>query len=376
MDIFIEKKYVTGAKALSEKALTCYLALKQIYNNGKESNYYVSMNMLCYQLFGKYIQNGYKRHFIDDLQIGLNELINNNIISYVDVISKREFILDLSHLYLDTKKSKENKEYFSVLNDTDIHKIMNNCKAEKFKVCRYFIYLVGTFVKVPYKDKSYKAGFMKIEYMADKLNITSKSVIKYNAILEDNNVIAIYKAKFNMRNKTTGEINGITNTYGFYDDKDIIMQIGKDHEIEYGYDKDTKKIIKAKGNLTRSWVAKFNCFCNGKQYDEEQLKQMYFVIRDLNKRNLEKYGKDNENNHLKDLSLFKDYDFYVDEDSVEPSSPKVENEPAPQNSAKVQVIHKTENEDNSEDDEVSEEDYKNYLDSMVEIDIDTLDDDD
>lgn len=312
MYIYVEKKYVTGTKALSKKALTCYIALKRIYNNSKESNYYISMNMLCYQLLGKYDKDIYNRNFIDDLQIGLNELINNNIVSYVDVISKREFILDLSHLYLDTKKAKENKEYFTIINDSDIHNIMNNCKADKFNVCRYFIYLVGTFVKISYNDKSYKTGFMKIEYMADELDTTSNSIINYNTILEDNKVIVIYKAKFNMRNKTTGEINGITNTYGLYKDKDIIPKIGKDHEIEYGYDKDDRKIIKAKGNLTRSWVSKYNYFCKGKEYSDEDIKQMYLIIRDLNKRNLQKYGKNNNKNHLKDLSVFKDYDFYCD----------------------------------------------------------------
>lgn len=375
MNIFLNKKYVFGKECVSDEALMVYVALRRFYQR-EINNYYVSMNMIYYNLFGKFDKSKNNRYIIEKLKIGLNELINIGIVSYVSIISPKEFILDLTKIEYDTSKAKETKEYFVIIDDTEIFKIMNCDNANKFKLCRYFIYLVGTFNNSKETNSIHAlrndVGYSPLEYMVDQTEISENTIINYNTLLEELKLIYIYKAPYIKRNND-GEINGITNTYGRYKNKELVEKAGISHLQAVGYDANEKRVKKANGKRNRSYSMKYNSFCSGKKYDYDTLKEMYETLVEYNKNLVKQYKSDK---YKKDLTVFKDYDFYVDEDSVEISSPKVENEPAPQNSAKVQVIHKTENEDNSEDDEVSEEDYKNYLDSMVEIDIDTLDDDD
>jgi hypothetical protein len=142
MNIYLSKKYITGD--WSDEAVAVYIALRKILRRD-EPTCYVTLNMIYYALWGKFERQKTNQRIMDSIKSGLNELINLGLVSYEEVLSSFEYVLDLSKLELDTSKAIETKDFFVIVQDTEIHTIMNGDSQHKFKLCRYFVFLVGTF---------------------------------------------------------------------------------------------------------------------------------------------------------------------------------------------------------------------------------------
>lgn len=302
MQVYIRSDF--SQSDYSDEAVAVYIALRRILRRD-EPKYYITINMIYYTLRGTLQNQTYDRYFVDKIKSGLNELINSGLVSCEEVISMSEFILDLTQLELNTKKTSETKHFFTVIEDTEIHTIMNSNNKHKFKLLRYFVFLVSTFNNVS------QIGFTPLEYMEDKIKVSKKTLINYNRILEEMKLIYTYRSDMCVRNNETTEIKRITNTYGRYADKDKTIQAGQHYSDEYGYTSDDSKVKLRSSKENRSASAKYNAFIKGKEYDYDTLEEIYLVLHEFNSSLERRYGKGWER-YKKDLTVFKEYEFYCE----------------------------------------------------------------
>ena len=273
-----------------------YSALRVLYNTDIPIQY-INLNLVAFVLTNK---KSFTRNFLVSLKNGINELTNLGIVILNGLISQDEYIIDLSPIYFKTSKVSEGEEqiYYSMITLDEIQKCINGRTTFKFKLLRYFTYLIGTFRG--------DVGFQSIEDMADDLQYDIDTIMKSNETLEKLKLIYIHKAddyivcSDESHDKAIWSIN---NTYGRYGDKNKIVEAGKQFAIDYGFKHkiDQKQIAKKMSNKTKSYVMKYNQFCKGHIYDDVILKEIYMALIEYNKKY--DYKK-------KDLSMFKDYDFY------------------------------------------------------------------
>ena len=284
--------------SISDEGFGVYSALRVLYNTDIPIQY-INLNLIAFVLTNK---KSFTRNFLVSLKNGINELINLGIINLNGLISQDEYIIDLSPIYFKTSKVSEGEEqtYYSMITLDEIQKCINGRTTFKFKLLRYFTYLIGTFRG--------DVGFQSIEEMSDNLQYDDDAIMRNNQLLEKLKLIYVYKADDYIVSTTENAnqiIWSINNTYGRYSDKEEIVLAGKQFAIDYGFKHktDQKQISKKMSNQTKSYVMKYNQFCKGHIYDNETLKEIYNAIIEYNKKY--DYKK-------KDLSMFKDYAFYVD----------------------------------------------------------------
>ena len=208
---------------LDSNAVAVYVALRSIMHNGR-NEYYVNIDMLCYELCHKGDAN---RYFKTNIKNGLQALIDLRLVSVVEEISKDGKILDLSNLYVDSQKV-----YYTTIFQEEVHKIMNiKCHEDKFKLLHYFIIMMKSInVLEKSKDGVKYVGFMSIKHLAAQARISTKSVNIYNEILESNEIIYIYHhEKLVIKDK----ISSLRNHYGR---KEYEQNIKK-YAIKYELDK-------------------------------------------------------------------------------------------------------------------------------------------
>ncbi len=263
--------------------------------------------MIYYALWGTFESQKPNRRMMDSIKSGLNELINSGIISYEEVLSSFEYVLDLAKLEIDTSKATETKDFFVIVQDTEIHTIMNSKAQHKFKLCRYFVFLVGTF------NSKTQIGFSPLGYMVDKIGISKPTIVEYNTLLEEMELIYIYRSTSCIRNSSSGEIKKITNTYGRYSDKAKVIQEGKAYTDTYGYGENESRHKLFSTSDKKSASMKYNFFVSGKKtYNDEELEWMYNVLSEFNASLKSRYGEDWEY-YSKDLSVFKECNFYCED---------------------------------------------------------------
>jgi hypothetical protein len=129
-------------------------------------------------------------------------------------------------------------------------------------------------------------GFSSIDILSRLSNISKDSAIAYNTILEKEKLLYIYRAK-ELKLMNDGTISGITNTYGRYKHKKLIIAEGNEHKEDYSYNKETDSIKHKTKKTTerKSLGAKYyNLVSGNKMYDEETIIEIYRYVVDYNKR--------------------------------------------------------------------------------------------
>lgn len=271
-----------------------YMKSKKLYHVNGSSIYYSLSGNIC---ISQYIINEFNNGIV-----GLN---SKDILIITQNNNNTDFEVDLSKFNISN--TKEN--YYTIVSVDEILKIINSGEKYRFKILRYFLYLVSTFM-CSSKDKyvppiSHRSGNQMIIDLGFK-NV--KTAYRYNEILQNLGLIYVYKAGDFLEVTDKNDIRSIksiSNTYGRYKDKDIIIQEGKNYVEGYGVKtKELAEIKKSKS--TRSASQKFNLWCNGKkEYSYDELKKIYTTLVEHNK----KYDGIKLDAH-KDLTIFKEYDFY------------------------------------------------------------------
>ena len=282
---------------MTDDGFLVYLALRQIIRQDIK-RYYVSLGYLIFTLTGSQSST----RLITNANInGMEELIKNKTIIKKTNDKQYEWVCDLSKLAFNTDKTS--KKFYSVVNGNYISKILNTTYKERIPLVRFYCYIMSTVMK---SGETRGVGFTSYTNMADITGICRQTISKYMDKLASLEIIYIYKSSDNI--SIDGNIREIPNTYGDVKNKDKIIQVGVNYELQYGVNSNSKN--KANAKKTRSASAKLNIIkkdlkTTGKiRYKYEKLKEIYETLVIYNKR----YSHDE--GLQKDLSIFSNYDFY------------------------------------------------------------------
>lgn len=294
MDIFLDSKIITD-NTLSSNAIAVYTALRTIQNSNTNA-YYVNIKLLAYQLSNNLILS---RKYMERLSDGLNELIIKEYIMVVANNVDKDYILDIGNLIINNR-SDENKDktFFLVIKSEEIHKIMNlDCRLDKFSVLRYFMCMLNTinhnatYFDVVGNTYNNFVGFMTNDYIGSLCGVTSYTTYdKYNHLLEDNELIYIFRHDIMLRDDK-GQLKNLPNHYGRYKDKELIIGYSTNREnFEFGEDAVNKRT-----NESRSLMQKYYCMVKyGTEYSEKEIKRIYKYVHYRNQQNEKKYEQEIE----------------------------------------------------------------------------------
>lgn len=289
MDIFLDSKIINNNE-LSSNAIVAYTALRMIQNLST-NKYYVNIKLLAFQLTDDIILS---RKYMDRLFDGLNELIIKKYIMVVANNADKDYILDIGNLIIDNcSDENKNKAFFVVIESEEIHKIMNlDSRLDKFSILRYFMCMIST---INYNATYYDVmgnifnnfvGFMTNDYIGSLYGVTSYTTYdKYNHLLEDNEIIYIYRYSVLVRDEK-GQLKNLPNHYGRYKDKELIIGYSFNREnFELG-----EETIDKRANESRSLMQKYYCMVKyGTEYPEKETKRIHRYVHYRNQQNEKKY---------------------------------------------------------------------------------------
>lgn len=289
MDVFLDSKIISDKK-LSSNAVAAYTALRMIQNLNT-NKYYVNIKLLAFQLTEGIT---FSRKYVERLSDGLNELIIKKYIEIVTNNADKDYILDISNLIIDNNSDgSKDKTFFVVIESDEIHKIMNlDSRLDKFSVLRYFMCMLSTvnysatYYDVMGKEYYNFVGFMTNDYIGSLCGVTSYTTYdKYNRLLEENELIYIYRHSILIRDEK-GQLKNLPNHYGRYKDKELIIGYSVNREnFELGEDNVDKR-----ANESRSLMQKYYCMVKyGTEYPEKEIRRIYRYVHYRNQQNEKNY---------------------------------------------------------------------------------------
>lgn len=305
MDIFLDSKIIID-NTLSSDAVVAYTALRMIQNSNTNA-YYVNMKLLAYQLSNNLMLG---RKYMERLSNGLNELIIKKYITILANNADKDYILDIGNLIIDNRSDENrDKTFFVVIKSEEIHKIMNlDSRLDKFSVLRYFMCMLSTINhNATYYDVMGNAyynfvGFMTNDYIGSLCGVTSYTTYdKYNHLLEDNEMIYIYRHSVLIRDEK-GQLKNLPNHYGRYKDKELIIGYSVNREnFELG-----EESVDKRADESRSLMQKYYCMVKyGTEYSEKETKCIYRYVHYRNQQNEKKYKQEIEKGYSGDEFLNK-----------------------------------------------------------------------
>lgn len=322
-NLFLNKDLVTG-NSLTVDGVLAYTALRIIIDesiplyNQTNTVDCVSVNRLAYALVG---DMDYEKVLIDSLVRGIAELSGGKWISIRKDLSTKasyEYVLDLSAIWLDTDKDK-----FIIVSPNEVYKIMtcNEVMKKKISMLKYFMALISTFDWA----LDSKVGHMSQQFIADQADNSVRTCQRYNDILEEMEMIFVYKSNDKVR--INDKLKQIKNCYSRFEDKDACEQYASNYENMYGVE---HKIVQSKKNKSqadhnRRLGAIYNqIFFNNTDYDKETIKEVYKYITNKNKalqdeidaKYAQTYLTDSDKAYIegleaqkRDISVFEQFDF-------------------------------------------------------------------
>ena len=322
-NLFLNKDLVTG-NSLTVDGVLAYTALRIIIDesiplyNQTNTVDCVSVNRLAYALVG---DMDYEKVLIDSLVRGIAELSGGKWISIRKDLSTKasyEYVLDLSAMWLDTDKDK-----FIIVSPNEVYKIMtcNEVMKKKISMLKYFMALISTFDWA----LDSKIGHMSQQFIADQADNSVRTCQRYNDILEEMEMIFVYKSNDKVR--INDKLKQIKNCYSRFADKSICEQYASNYENMYGVE---HKIVQSKKNKSqadhnRRLGAIYNQICfNNTDYDKETIKEVYKYINNKNKalqdeidaKYAQTYLTDSDKAYIegleaqkRDVSVFEQFDF-------------------------------------------------------------------
>lgn len=314
MDIFLSKKIISDLK-ISNDSIGAYIALKKIQYSLEKSNYYISINMMLYELFGN---NNYNRSDYIHISDGLTGLFKNKLVLITYEITTTEWIVDLSKLVIDTKKNED--DYFTSIREEELYFIMNYVSdsgkrgIDRLSMLRYYINFIGSinynqgvYIDATGRQKNNFVGYMSQEYLYKLSGISKNSLIKFNKILEGNKIVYIYHHKKN-KQEDDGSYRAVTNHYGRYEDKEDIYKFAVQYEKEKGIADRLSDAVsnrhKALANMYRELEKG-----RGQNYSDDLIREIYNYIhkcnmeiqKEIDSKNSQTYLTDSDQRYIKKL---------------------------------------------------------------------------
>jgi hypothetical protein len=303
--VLLDKKIVTSS-ILSQYAVAAYCGLSLSTAKGIMKPY-LSADQLMYYLSGNVAATKYT---VQSLDTGIRELIENDII-FLDYENKKtkSYVLDCSNIWVDTSSDL----YVAVTSD-EMHKMMNVKNVSSFILLKYFIYIIGTInnnisVFLDNGDsKSHVVGNLTIDYISKQSNISQRTVIEYNKILETEGLLYISRQDDFVLNGEN-QIRQLPNVYGRPEDKDYIDTFAKNQKQ---YNKSFKYVSKdiEKVNGNRRLAQMYNQLYRENKYSASQIQEVYEYVVSENRKYEKLYEQNNYDSLLekiRDIEIFKKY---------------------------------------------------------------------
>lgn len=275
-DIFL-KKEILNHELLNDNAISTYIALRSMYLQDRPITY-VSINQLCYELFGNIT---YTRTMKEKIQDGLNQLIGQQIISVKDQIGKSEYLLDVSGLHIDS--SKGTKDYYTKVTLDEIRTIFNvTGRIDKCALAKFFVLTISTInytetirtIRGEFADIHNFVGFMPMSYLATIAGVADSVAGSYMAILERQQLLYVFRHTEYKWDIEKNKISSFVNKYGRYKDKEYIRMYAVNYE-NYSCISTVSKMQKRKdANKRRSLTQKYHSMCSGKKYSEKETQEI------------------------------------------------------------------------------------------------------
>ena len=315
ISIYIPKT-LNGNIDISNHAIAVYSLLQILSVPSQLPIQCITIEQLAFYLFNE-IPNQ-RSNIMQDLQLGLNELIEYKIIKKISEYSKN-IILDCSNLKINTDSGNFVKIFFS-----EIQQIFNiKCSNNHFSLLRYFICLISTLnwnVNVSLENNITKKGiigYMTIDFLSKKINLSKRTIMRYNNILEEANLIYVNRYNAYLIEKDN-KLKRPINVYGRYKDKEYIETFANAHLNTY------KATIVEKPsdynvNEKRKLAQMYNYLLkeNNIKYSHEELQNIYQYVLAENQKYKNFYISTKNKQYLKkirDINIFEKYGFEKEKD--------------------------------------------------------------
>lgn len=253
-----------------------------------------------------------RRRMSDYIRCGLNELIDNGII-IKEKETQKHYILDCSKLWIDTNKIK-----FTSITFSEVRKIFQIENVNNFLLLRYFILLMGTISSSITvflhngENKNRVVGNISIEYLSNLSGISERTIIEYNKLLENNELLYVYRQKDFILDDKKG-VKSLSNVYGRVCDVEYInryAQNQKEHQKSYKHLKSDNEKANNKRRLAQMYIQILKG--KDKNYSKKDILDVYKYVVSENSKYKNMYEENSYNGYLekiRDLTIFDKYDF-------------------------------------------------------------------
>lgn len=274
--------------------------------------YCVTIQQITYHLTENVNHLKSRNRMVDHIKCGLNELIENNVISKLDEIQKH-YILDCSNLWINTEFNNYTILYFS-----EVQKIFQIENINNFLLLRYFIFLVGTIsskINVYLENGDYKnrvVGNFTIDYLSELSGISERSIIEYNKTLEENGLLYVFRQQDFVIDKENN-IKHLSNIYGRPCDIEYIKTFATNQQKYYESYRYVKNNV-SKVNNNRRLAQMYQQLLKGRgtDYTNGEVLDIYNYVISENKkyeRLYEKKGYEEYLEKIRDTEIFKQFNF-------------------------------------------------------------------
>lgn len=325
--LFLNNTIIRNLK-LDNYEVAVYVALRSLFDSQLDSQV-ITYNSITYMLYGN---KNYTKYTVNHIKNAFTSLESLGLIKKVDTYSTTEFIIDMSNLHFE--QNTEKGVFYTIITLEEVHRIMNiKTMKDNFAILRYFIILIssichdkGTYDHMAGCSKYTDfVGFMTLDTLSDWCGTTKARIIDYNAILEKEKMVYIYRHKQNKKDKETGQIMSFSNHYGRYEDKQWIIQFANEYVATFNL-KETETLVKAeKSKVNKRYAAIYNLLVKDfdkyiGNFSELELVETYKYIHAKNICNEKKLGDTKEGSatyheilvKIKNEDLFNDMPCVVD----------------------------------------------------------------
>lgn len=303
-------KSISESHEYSNYALTVYCLLQELSVPTQLQTQCVTCNQLAFYLTGEVSQQ--RNRITDYIKCGINELEEKGIIIKQNEFSKH-YILDCHNLWIDTDSGSFTKIFFY-----EIQKIFQIKNINNFILLRYFVFIIGTLnwnITVYLTNGEYKNGVVgnfTIDYIADRVGISTRSVIEYNKILEKEKLLYVYRQKDFVIDEENN-IKTLSNIYGRYCDAEYIEAFAnnqKEYKQSYRYKKNNQEASNNKRRLAQMYQQLLKE--RGEKYTENEIKEIYDYVIEENQKYERMYAKNKCEDYLekiRDTDIFDKFKF-------------------------------------------------------------------
>lgn len=289
-------KDILHSSAFSNYEIAAYCFLKTVVTVTYTTEHCISYSQASYYLTGS---TKYSKRFPVYIKNGIDALIQKEVVRKIES-SKSEYIIDCSSLWDDTKDTS-----FVIIDFYEIRKIFQITDCNSFQLLRYFLVLIGTIsssidVWIDSLDhKSRVVGNMTIEYISDLSGISPRTIKEYNRILENNQLLYIFRQDDFLLSADDKNISRMANVYGRPDDKLYIDSYANSQKKE----KKSYKWINSEvenANRKRKLAQMYNQIAKGKgqKYSLEEIQQVYDYIHSENSKYRDMYKENKYEEYL------------------------------------------------------------------------------